>query len=87
MEAVEPTCVLNQRPFPRHWKCQKERIDPRIVEAFANVAPDGENNSLLSVRDGRELPRSLSPRQDARPGHRWFYYSRERLDRRRILSR
>src|SRR3990172_8318335 len=46
---VKPAGVLDQRSPPRHGKRQEERIQPRVVEAFADVASGREDEALLTL--------------------------------------
>jgi hypothetical protein len=40
----------------------KERIEPRVIEAFADITTSRQDESFLGVRDGRELLFQLAPR-------------------------
>ena len=46
--------VLDQGPLPGNGQRQEERVEPRIVEALADVAPGREQEAFLSRRDGGE---------------------------------
>src|ERR1700694_6016285 len=52
---MQPPGVLNQGPLPGDGQRQEERIEPRVVEALANVPASGKQEPFLSGRDGREL--------------------------------
>src|SRR5262249_16177990 len=38
MKAMQPSDVLLQCSLPRNWHCQKESIEPRMVESLSDVA-------------------------------------------------
>lgn len=38
VRALQPSCVLHERAFPRDRHGQKERIEPSIVEPFSTPA-------------------------------------------------
>ena len=54
-----------QRALPRDRQREEERVEPRVVEALADVAPGREQESFLVVRDRRELAASRAPRLGA----------------------
>src|SRR5258708_1106872 len=47
VQSMQAAYVLLQRASPRNGHDQKQRIEPGIVEAFANVATGGQNYPLL----------------------------------------
>jgi len=47
MRPVQPAGILHQRALPRHRQSEKERVEPRIVEALADVLPGGQHEPLL----------------------------------------
>jgi hypothetical protein len=47
--------VGTQGPLPGDWQRQEERIEPRVVEALANVPASGKQEPFLCGRDRREL--------------------------------
>ena len=51
---MKPAGVLDQRSPPRHGKRQEERIQPRVVEALADVASGREDEALLTLRNPGE---------------------------------
>ncbi|HEV7242298.1 MAG TPA: hypothetical protein VGQ36_23915 [Thermoanaerobaculia bacterium] len=46
---------MSDRPSPRHRKCEHERVQPRIVESFADVLACRQQDALLIRRDGFQL--------------------------------
>ena len=61
MEAVEPAGVPDQRALPRHGHGEEQGVESRVVEAFADVTPCGEDEPRLVLPDTGELRRHLSP--------------------------
>jgi len=47
--------VLDECPFPQHGEGEEERVEPRIVEALADVAPGREHEALLAVGNVRQV--------------------------------
>jgi hypothetical protein len=47
METVQTAGVLDQRELPRHRERKEQRIEPRIVESFADVSTGGENDPQI----------------------------------------
>ncbi|MEZ5327740.1 MAG: hypothetical protein R3F19_22070 [Verrucomicrobiales bacterium] len=41
MQSMEPARILGDGAAPRNRHGEKKRIEPRIIEAFANEAPRG----------------------------------------------
>ena len=60
MQPVEAAGVLHQRALPRDRQRQEQRVEPRVVEALADVPPRREEQSLLVVRDAAQLRRTLA---------------------------
>src|SRR5262249_34672384 len=50
VQPVKSSNVLRNRTAPRHRQREKERIQPRIVEALADVFANCENNTLFRKR-------------------------------------
>lgn len=55
MEAMETPRVLHERALPRHGKREEERVQAAVIEAFADVSPDREEEAVLVRWDGLEL--------------------------------
>lgn len=55
MKAVQPADVLLECSAPRNRQREKERIQSRIIETFANVSTGGDNNSIRAACHGRDL--------------------------------
>jgi len=53
--------VLLQRAAPRNRHGQKKRVEARIVEALADVATSGQQNSCLGIWDCRQLFGDAAP--------------------------
>ena len=49
IQSVEPSHILGQCPLPRDRHCQEQRIEPCIVEAFANVASGRQYEALFPL--------------------------------------
>jgi hypothetical protein len=49
VQAVEASDVLLQGPLPRDRHRQEQRVQARVVEAFANVTARGKDDSLFGV--------------------------------------
>jgi hypothetical protein len=71
VEAMQSAGVLGNGSSPGNGKGQKQRVQPRIVEALTNVLPSSQNHSGLLTRDGRQpidqslaLPLAHSRAQD-----------------------
>lgn len=43
--AVKASCVLGHRPLPGDRHGEHEGVEPRVVEALADIATDSENNA------------------------------------------
>jgi len=56
MQAVQPTDILGDRPVPGNRQCEKQRVQTRVVEAFADIASRGQQNARL-VFGNRGEPR------------------------------
>src|SRR5204862_6494796 len=54
MQAMEATRILHQRALPRDRHREKERVEPRVVESFTDVAAGRDEQPRFSVWDGRE---------------------------------
>ena len=52
VQAVQAADVLRNRPAPRNGQREKQGIQPRIVEPFADVSPRGEQDPLLVLGNG-----------------------------------
>lgn len=59
MQTVQAPCVLDQRTLPRYRHGKKQRIEPGVIEPLTNVAPRREDQTLLPVRDFRDLSSKL----------------------------
>ena len=55
VQAVQTTDVLRDGAAPGYRQRQKQRIQPRVVETFADVAPRGQQHARLAFRNAREL--------------------------------
>ncbi len=44
---MESPDVLLQSPTPRNGHCEEQRVQPSVVEAFSNVTPRRNDDSLL----------------------------------------
>jgi len=69
--AVQTPCVLDQSSFPGDGKGEEQRVEPDVVESFADVPARGEYQPFLVARNRREflhrffpLPGGHSPLQD-----------------------
>ena len=56
---VKATCVLRDRAFPGDRQCEHERVESRMVEAFAEVAARRDDRGWLVAR-GEVCERSAS---------------------------
>jgi hypothetical protein len=83
MEAVESSGVLDQRAPPRYGHGEEQGVEPRVVEPFADVAPRGEDEPGLVLRDTGELRCHLSTlaRGHASLEHHHMVYKRPEAGR------
>jgi hypothetical protein len=58
--SVKPSHILGQCPLPGDRHRQEQRIEPRIVEAFANVASGRQYNAFFPFGDA-QCRRQLQP--------------------------
>jgi hypothetical protein len=74
---MEPPRILHERALPRDSQREEERIEPSVVESFADVSPDCKKEAFLVRRNGVELrayravrvPAHASLEHDQVPGH------------------
>lgn len=59
--AVQTPCVLDQSSFPGDGKGEEQRVEPDVVESFADVPARGQHQPLLIARDRREFSHDFSP--------------------------
>src|SRR5688572_1092317 len=59
MQSVQPAGVLHERALPGDWHGQEKGIEPRIVEALADITAGRDDEALLVVWYSRELCRQL----------------------------
>jgi hypothetical protein len=50
-EPVQPPRVLRDRPAPRHREREHQRVEPRVVESFADVLAGRQQNAFLIARN------------------------------------
>ena len=54
MQAVQPAGILGDGSAPRHRQRQEQRVQPGIVESFADVSPGGQQHPLFILGNGRQ---------------------------------
>src|SRR5208282_4248816 len=62
MEAVETTGVLDQGTLPGNRQREEKCVEPRVVEALADVAPGRKHEPFLALRNRCELVLDSAPR-------------------------
>ena len=62
MQPMQAAHVLLQRPAPRDWHCEKQCIQPRIVEAFAYILPSRDNDPWCILFNIAEILEQLVTR-------------------------
>src|SRR5439155_19398103 len=58
---MESAGVLDQGALPREWHREEHRIEPRVIEPFADVAAGRDHEARLVVRDGCQSRRGGPP--------------------------
>src|SRR5581483_3406070 len=54
MQAVQPASILLDRPAPRHWQRQEQRVQASIIESLPDIAASRNQYSRLVIRDRRK---------------------------------
>ena len=54
VQPVQAAHILGDGAPPRNGQRQKQRVEPRVVEAFANVFARGQQHALFVFGDGRQ---------------------------------
>ncbi len=60
MEAMEPTCILGESSLPGDGHGQKQRVQPCVVEALAEIASGRDQDAFFGLGDCREPRRDIA---------------------------
>jgi hypothetical protein len=52
---MKPAAVLNQGTLPGNWHCEKQGVEPAVIETLANVAARRKDKPLSRIRNRCEL--------------------------------
>ena len=52
LQAVQAAGVLNERSLPRHRQGQEQGVEPRVVEALADVPAGRDEQPFFASRNG-----------------------------------
>jgi hypothetical protein len=77
MMSMQPTAVLNQRPFPRDRQGEKECVESGVIEAFADVAARRHYEPLRRIRNRRELVGRALPLLYGHPASQYDHMAHE----------